>query len=199
MALTKQMADEIMKKYQGEARGVAFLTDAEYVRKRWGAEGLAKVKEALCVLGYPIEYEKIKALAWLPLGQRVLSMSVIVDTFNMSRAEVEEMGYTAPKLSFLMKWVVKYFASVKETIEQAPLVWKKHYTSGELETMNQEGDNYALVKIKGLVLSDKWINYLQGFLRRVTEYSTGKPVFCELISSTESEGALYEFKLWWDK
>ena len=188
-----------MKKYSGEVRGVAILTDAEFVRKKWGVEGLNKIKAVASDLGYPIEYEKIKALAWYPLALRMLSLFIITDTFNMSGEQVEEMGYTAPKFSFLMKWLVKYFASTKMTIDQAPSVWRKHYTIGSLETQYNEGDNFALVQVKGLAFPEMGIKYLQGYFRRVTEFSVGKPVYCELTETPGEESKYYAFKAWWDK
>lgn len=199
MPLSKQEADEIIKKYPGEVRGVAFQTDAEYVKKKWGKEGLLRVEQKLGELGYPIEYGKIKALTWLPLGLRILSLLVIDELFNLTKEELQEMGYTAPKFSFLMKWLVKFFSSPKETIESAPSVWKKHYTVGALETDYHGDDNFATVRVKGLILPKSGIEYIQGYFRRVMEFSVGKPVHCELIRLPENGEGYYEFKAWWDK
>ncbi|MFA6169765.1 MAG: hypothetical protein WCW67_03640 [Candidatus Margulisiibacteriota bacterium] len=198
MPLTQQAADEIMKKYPGEVRGVAFQTDAEYVKKKWGEEGLLRVGRRLSELGYPVEYDKIKPLVWLPLGLRILSLLVIDENFNMTKEELQEMGYTAPKFSFLMKWLVKFFSSAKTMIESAPAIWKKHYTVGELETAYHGEEKFALVKVKGLVLPKSGIEYIQGYFRRVLEFSVGSAVHCELIKSPDNGADYYEFKAWWN-
>jgi hypothetical protein len=79
--VTKNDADNIMK-LPGNARGAMLQTDAAFIKQNHGEEGIHKVEEEFMKVGYSIDYEKINAMKWYPLGLRVLSLRIIKDVFN---------------------------------------------------------------------------------------------------------------------
>ena len=67
---------------KGELRGVVLCTDAEYVRQHEGEEALRRVEEETREMGYPLDYSKVKAMGWYPIGLRGVSLFAIGKTLN---------------------------------------------------------------------------------------------------------------------
>jgi hypothetical protein len=58
---------------------------------------------------------------------------VIKKIFNYDDKKIEEIGFLATKRSLIVKLFVRYFLSVQRVFsKEAPLLWKQHYTIGEL-------------------------------------------------------------------
>ena len=103
----KNAADEIMRGMDGRVRGVVFQTDASYVQRTQGTEGLERVEARLRELGHPVDYRRAKAMDWYPLGLRVLSLLAVRDTFDLSKEGIWTMGDAAPKFSFIVKVMMR--------------------------------------------------------------------------------------------
>lgn len=191
--VSKQDAERFMK-MEGHVKGTVFQTDAKYINKTWGQDGLRKVQAKLAQLGCPIDYENAKALQWYPLGLRPLSLMTIQETFNLSNDQMKTMGYNAPKFSFLVKLIAKFFISPKMTVEQAPGFWDRHWDKGKLESEYNEKENYAIVKISDFELPPVGQIYLEGYFQRIMELSVGKPV---VSKQTESGEKTFQYKLTW--
>ena len=57
-----------LKEIPGQARGVMLQTDANYVLRAKGEEGLAKVQRRLKESGTDFDYKQIKTMGWYPIG-----------------------------------------------------------------------------------------------------------------------------------
>ncbi|MBU0671731.1 MAG: hypothetical protein KJ732_01740, partial [Candidatus Margulisbacteria bacterium] len=166
---------------------------AEYVKKKYGQEGIDKIQNQLKQLGYPFEYDKAKALEWYPLGLRALSLLAIKDTFGLSDEDLKEMGNLAPKFSFLVKIFMKSFVSPKMTVAHAPEFWERHYSVGKLESEYHGDENRAIIKIKDFTLYPEVLKYLEGYFQRVMQYTVGKNVECKILDNkTEKKSCLFE-------
>lgn len=168
--LTKE---EVQKLFQieGKVRGAVFQTDAEYIKNKHGEDGLNKVKYELKKLGYPIEYEKIKAMEWQPLGLRAISLLVFKNLFKWKDKDIKLMGNTAPKYSFIIKLLMKFFISVEEAFKNAPEYWEKHYDVGKLEIVElNEDEKYAILHIKDFKVHPVYCKYLEGYLQRIFKF-----------------------------
>lgn len=173
--LTKKSAQDLME-IEGEARGVTFKTDFQYILKEKGEKGVKKLEEKLKEVNCPIDYKKIDTLAFYPLGLRIVSLIAIKEVFNFDEKKIEEMGRYAPKISLIVKLLLKYFISPKKAImKETPRGWRKHYTLGELEPVEyNEEKKYFRVRIKNFkILPLYCCYYLKGYFCGVIEMLTG--------------------------
>lgn len=165
--IKKEELENLMK-LEGEVRGAVFQTDAKYVLEKEGEEGLKKLEEGVKGLGYDIDYRTGKATDWHPVGLRIISLLLIKDTFSWPDSEIREMGKTAPKFSFIVKFIFKIFAPLKKLIKEIPGYWKEHYTVGELEVVKFDAQNKELIiHLKGLKTHPIFCLYLEGYYERV--------------------------------
>ena len=159
--------DKLME-INGEARGAVFQTDAKYVLEKKGEESLKKLEERVKNLGYTIDYRKAKATSWYPIGQRIVSLLLIQDIFNWPDSEIREMGKTAPKFSFIVKFLFKIFGSTRKLVKEIPRFWKEHYTIGEIKVIrfNEEGKE-LVIHLINFNVHPLFCKYLEGYIERI--------------------------------
>jgi len=140
---------ERLKKLEGMARGVTLKTDATYVLKKIGEEGLIKLQQKTKEIGWEINYKEIKTMNWYPLGSRIISLLAAKESFNWGDEEIKNMGNCAPKYSFIASLMMKYFLSLKRVFEEVPKYWQNHYTIGELIPFKiDEKKKYIILQLK---------------------------------------------------
>lgn len=167
---TKEEINNLLSS-SGKVRGVAFHTDAEYVLQKKGKEGLLKVEEELKNIGCPIDYEKNEATGWYPVGLRIISLLAIKKVFNWGDKEIESMGKAAPKYSFIVKMLLKYFLTIAMTYKESPKYWVKHYTVGKIETPGYDlKKKYFLIRLKDLKIHPVLCTYLGGYFITLSQY-----------------------------
>ncbi len=143
--LDKNEVEEILK-IKGKTRGAVFHTDVKYVLDKKGEQGLDELRKKLEALGQKNIYGKeIKSTGWYPLGWRILSLLLIEETFNWGGKEIINMGMSAPKHSFIVKTLLRYFVSIEKTFEESSKYWEKHYSVGKLEAPEIDIKNKKLV------------------------------------------------------
>lgn len=195
--LNKEIAKELMKK-EGEVRGIVFITDREFVIKEKGQFGLKKLQEELEKLGYPIYYKEIRSMDFYPIGLRVISLLGIKTFLEFSDEKIQEMGVAAPKLSFLIRIFSKYFLSIKIMAKRGPIIWRKHYTKGDLKVSDlNEEKRYIILQLSNLDLHPIFCKYLLGYFSTI-----GRLVVKNPVKVTEKEcvflgGNLHKFILEW--
>jgi len=162
--LTKELVQKLLG-IKGEVRGVVFRTDREYVLRKKGEEYLEKVEKELEKLGYPIKYEEIKSMNFYPIGLRILSLLVIKEVLNLNDDAIKEMGLVATKSSLIIKILAKFFFSLQRVFAtEAPKIWKKHYTIGEIEPVElNEEKKYAILRLKDFKVHKIMCTYLEGY------------------------------------
>jgi len=143
--LNKDIIKEISK-IKGETRGAVFHTDVKYILVKKGENGLNQLKENLKdIIDNDFYSEEIVSTGWYPLWWRVLSLLVIKETFNWGEEEIFDMGACAPKHSFIVKTILRYFVSIEKTFEESGKYWEKHYSIGKLEAPRIDIENKQLV------------------------------------------------------
>lgn len=168
--IAKAKAEELIQ-IQGQVRGAVFETDAEYIKNRLGREGLDKVVASLQAAGYPIRYGNVKSMEWLPLGLRALSLLVIKDVFNWNDEEIKEMGDAAPKYSFIVKLLMKFFVSPSVAFNHAPEYWVKHYDTGRLVAAElDEEKGHAVIHLHDFKVHPVYCKYLEGYFQRLFKF-----------------------------
>jgi hypothetical protein len=146
--LTKETVKKLME-IKGEVKGVTFKTDAEHILKEKGEEGLKRLEAELENLGCPIKYQEIKTMFSYPVGLRVISLLAIKKVFGYDDKKIEEMGLLATKRSLIVKLFVRYFLSLQRVFsKEAPLLWKQHYSVGELIPVELDEEKIRNFKIK---------------------------------------------------
>lgn len=167
--ITKKEIKDIMK-LKGSVRGVTLKTDIEYVLGKKGEEGLKKLQREILKTGQKIEYKKIKNMQWYPVGWRIISLLVIKEIFNWDDKDIIEMGHSAPKNSFIVKIILRYFVSLEKTFKEASKYWKKHYSVGEAisEEINLK-KGYIKLKITNLKSPPILYTFLRGYFTAIAE------------------------------
>jgi len=168
--LTKEIAQKLIK-IKGEARGVVFETDMEFILKEKGEEGLKMIEKEFEKIGFPIQYKTIKVMNFYPVGLRVISLLAIKKTFNFDEEKIKSMGFFGTKVSLILKLFLKYFFSIERVFfKETPRMWKKHYTVGELIPVDlNEGEKYALLRLENFILHPLLCVYLGGYFCGVVQ------------------------------
>lgn len=156
---------------KGEVRGVALQTDANFILKTIGEEGLLKLQRKTKEKGYEIPYKNIKTMAWYPLGLRVVSLLAAKEAFSWNDDKIEEMGNSAPKHSFIASTMLRFFFSVPKVFQEAARYWKKHYTIGELEPLEiDEAKKFAILRLKEFKVHPILCRYYSGYFLRISQF-----------------------------
>ena len=197
-SITKEIADKIMT-IDGEVRGVVFKTDGKFIEEEKGLDGLKKLENKLKELGYPISYSNIHTMNFYPMGLRVLSLLAIHETFNFCDEDLTRMGAQSPKFSLIIKLFAKFFTSISKTINQASMMWKKHYTVGNLIAEANEDENWALIKLTDLKTHPLFEVYLEGYLKTIVQMIVRGQVHCRITKSPNknNKDKYTEYKLTW--
>jgi hypothetical protein len=181
----------------GRVKGVGFQTDALFITKNWGQEALEKIKTELKNLGYPVDYEKVKAMEWYPLGLRYISLLVVKELLNLDDEQIKTMGNTAPKFSFIVKMMIKFFVSVESTFAQAANMWAKHFSAGKVISDFHEKEKYCILYVYDVVIHPIFCKYLEGYFKRIAQYILGPDVECEELPDQRQKGRQYVFRISW--
>lgn len=186
-------------KTEGEARGITFKTDADFILRKKGGKGLRKVEVELKNLGHPLKYKEIKSMNFYPIGLRILSLLAAQKALGFSEKDIEQMGASAPKLSLLIKLFLQFFFSVEETMKQVPKMWEKHYTIGQLKAEIYQDKKCAVVELRDFAIHPVFCCYLNGYFSTVLQMVvksrvTSKEVKC-LFKNAQDK--YHEFLLKW--
>jgi hypothetical protein len=165
MMLTRNEVEEVMR-LEGRARGAAFQTDRLYLTKVRGEEGVHALEGKLQTLGYPIRYSTVKAMEWLPVGLRILSLLAIKDLFDWSNDEIKAMGNAAPAYSFIVKLFMKVLGSLELALTRVPDYWRSHYSVGVVEAELFAAEQRLVLTIKGFKGHPILCKYLEGYFER---------------------------------
>ena len=199
--LSKTEIEKIMKT-PGEVKGAVFQTDAAYVKEKKGEQGLKLLAQKTKEWGHPINYEKASAVAWYPIGLRVLSLLAMQEVFGWGDKEIEDLGDQAPKFSFILKIMARYFLSKRRGFEESPKYWAMHYNIGALEAVElseKKGNTYAIIRLRDFRVHPILCVYYKGFFRRLTQFvlKTEKAAI-EETKCMFSGDAYHEFILKWE-
>jgi hypothetical protein len=147
--ISKEEIEEL-KKVEGNVRGDVIKSNASFIRRKEGKEGLKALEKKMAELGYHLNFDKIDPEKWYPVSLSALMIVITKDLFNWSEKDIFEMGNSAPKFSFLAKYVLKYFLSLKRFAKEVPKYWRHHFDFGELEVSElNEGKRYLILREKG--------------------------------------------------
>jgi len=193
--ITKEEIKEFLK-IKGEIRGLGFKTEAKFVLKEEGEEGLKKLEDQMAKLGYP--YGEIKAMDFYPLGLLAVNMLVIKRLFNYDDKKFQEMGKFEAKSSLIIRLFMKYFVSLERVAKEAPKMWRKYYTVGDLKVpeVNQE-KRYIIIRIENFSLHPILCQILIGYFHSIVRMVLKGEITCEETKCVFRGDECHEFLMKW--
>jgi hypothetical protein len=199
--LDKKEIENLMK-IKGKIRGVVFQTDGRYILEKMGEEGLEKLEKRAKELNLTIDYRGAKTMEWYPVGLRAISLLLIKDVFGWGDKEIREIGKTAPKISFIVKFLFKLFLSPKKLAEEVPQYWKEHYRNiGELEAIKVDEEKKEIVlHLRNFNVHPIFCTYLSGYFETVMALTrkSGKATCQETKCVFKDNTPYHEFLLTWE-
>ena len=194
---TKSEIEKLLK-IPGEVRGVTFKTDAEFVVREKGEEGLNKLEARLAELNCLIKYREIENMNFYPIGLRIVSLYAIKDVFGFDNEKINAMGKFAPKTSMINKFFMQYFLSLKKTIGELSKIWKRHYTVGDVSPLKvDEKGKIVILKLDGADFDSLFCCYLLGYISKVLEMIVGAEVSGEETKCTFRGDNYHEYSFKW--
>ena len=198
--ITKEEIEKLMN-IKGQTRGVVLRTDMEFVLKEKGEEGLKKVEDNLKEIGHPIKYREIKSMEFYPVGLRALSLLVIKESLDFNDEKIKEMGWMATKTSLIIKLFVRYFLSIERVFfKEAPKIWRKHWTVGELIPVElNEEKKHAVLRLKNFNLHPLYCSaYLSGYFAGILQMLVkSSKIDCQEIKCALKGDEYHEYLLKW--
>lgn len=159
-----------MMRFSAKVLGAVFESHAKYIEQREGKEGVRRVEETITRLGYPMKFKDIKTFKHYSVGLADLPIIVSKEIFGWQEKDVFDMGNTAPKYSFIIKLLLKYFISLERSLKEASGYWKKHFTEGELGHELHEEEKYVLIRLKYKSTHPLLCIFYAGYFLRIAQY-----------------------------
>jgi hypothetical protein len=119
-------------------KGAAFKEDFDYIIKKKGQEGLAKVNHRLKERGAKYDLLEIKDLMVYPLEYRVEFLKAVKDEFKWDDRELFAMARSAPRVNSALKMFVRYMVSLDKALESTSKYWSNYYSAGSLAPLDHD-------------------------------------------------------------
>ncbi len=194
----KGIADRLISS-EGQVRGEKFKTHAAYIQQKEGEEGLRAIEKRLEDLGYPFKFDEVRSLDWYPVGYSPLIMIVAKEIFGWTDKDIFDMGYSAPKYSFLFKMALRWAVSIEKMTEESPSYWRKHYDFGEIEAVEVDREKKQIIsRISGFKLDPIMCPYLQGYILRMLQYVIKEEAKIEESKCIHQGGEYEEYIISWE-
>ena len=90
--MSEKLSEEKVKEWlaiEGEVRGMAIKSHAEFILKEKGKEGLKRLEKRINELGYPFKSKQIGSMGFYPIGLEVLVLLVVKELFGFKSERYE--------------------------------------------------------------------------------------------------------------
>jgi hypothetical protein len=193
--ITKKEFDEFLK-LKGEIRGLGFKTEAKFVLKEEGEEGLKRLEDQMAKFGYP--YSEIKTMDFYPLGLLAVALVVIKRLFNYDDKKFQEMGKFEAKSSLIIRLFMKYFVSLEKVAKEAPKMWRKYYTVGDLRVLKVDQEKrHIIIRIENFSLHPILCQILIGYFHSIVRMVLKGEITCEETKCVFRGDEYHEFSMKW--
>lgn len=190
-----------LSKRVGDVRGAVFQTDADFIRREIGEDGLLKIEKKITEWGAGLKYNQVKTMNWYPVAWRTFSLLACCEVFGWNEAQIRRMGLNAPKASIIVKLFFKLFPDMKKFAAQIPAYWKKHYSVGELTPVKVDMENKEIIlHLSEFAFHPIQCRYYEGYFEATVKLTRPKDsqVSSKEISCSFREKNLYEvYQLNW--
>jgi len=175
----KELREVVKKllKIKGEVRGACSRAFPRCLENLEGKGSVEKLEAVLEKVGFPIDFSKVNASDWYPVGIDSIWLTVSRKLFNWRDKHIIEIGKCIPKCSLLTKLVSKYIIPVQVSYKKIAEQWDRYFTIGRVEITNfKEKEKYGKIRVKDIKLHPNmclfWIGYfhtLSSFILRAKE------------------------------
>ncbi len=195
--ISKEEVDELMK-LKGEVRGLTFKTEAEFILKEEGEEGLNKLEDAVAKLGYPIKYKEMRTMDFYPIVIEAVSIIAMKRLFNFDNEKFQELGRFHTKFSLIVRLFMRYFVSLERMAQEVPRIWRQHFTVGDLKLveLNKE-KRYLILRLENFRLHPPHCQVIMGIFSTAIQMIVKNKVVCEETECLYRGGKYHQFLLKW--
>ncbi|MBD3207828.1 MAG: hypothetical protein GF370_00010 [Candidatus Nealsonbacteria bacterium] len=176
------MQEEIkqIKEIDGEVRGLGIKNVLDFISEKRGKEGVEKTKEEMEKLGFILDYDNISLMRFYSI-QTYLMLTLISKRFlGFGDKEFQEMGDFMAKSSLILRLLLRHFASLDNTVVQAPRAWRKYFSVGALDVPEIDRENkYILFTLKEFNFDPLHCQITTGFLSATIQMVLNKKVNVE--------------------
>jgi hypothetical protein len=183
----------------GNCRGSSIIKDLLFpIEIKFGKESVEEIKQKLKEFGFDIDLENINASSSYSAGYEAAILLTGIHLFSWTSSDVFEIGKMGSKSSSLVKIALR-FTSLRKTLEQAPVAWRKFYDFGDLQITDlSEVDKTLIVRVTGYDTHPVAEVYQRGFFVGIIETATAsRNVNIEVISLVFEDGDFSEYKISW--
>ena len=196
--IPKEELEEI-KKLKGEARGMGFKNNMEFVFKEEGKEGLKRLENKMRELGYPIEYKKVKTMDFYPLSLEALLLLVAQRLFNYDSRKFQEMGRFGAKSSLIIRLFMKYFISIEKILDKPPQMWRKYFTVGDMKVVDfNEEKKHVILRLENFRLNLPHCQLITGFLSALIKMMVNSETTSKELKCPFKGDEYHEFLIKWE-
>jgi len=194
----KQLAENLMQ-IKGNVKGTIFHAHEAFIRSKKGEKGVKRIEGEMAELGYPIKFKDIKPFGWYPDALSCLVVVVAKEIFNWQEYEVFEMGKAAPKISIIVRLLLKHFISIKKVFEECPKFWQRHVDFGSLENteFNEKG-KYAILRVKWHGFHPLICLWLAGYIYGIGSFVLKQKIDVKEIKCLFRGNPYHEYKIRWE-
>ncbi len=195
--ISKEIVKELMS-VKGEVVGLGPKSDFEYVKHMIGKDAVKKLEDEMRNLGCPLEYKKLKSMKFYPVGIQAIIVLVMKKLFNFDREEFQKVGEFSAKIPLIIRIFMKYLVSIEAVAKEAPRMWKRYYTVGELKIieLNKE-KRYAILRIENFHLTPILCETFKGYFRGMVQIVVKSPTTCEETRCVHKGDEYHEFLVKW--
>lgn len=174
--MDKKRAKKLMSK-EGETRGLGLKTEAEFLVKKRGEKALERLEKVMAELGYPLSYDDIQKMSFYPVGRMALVLTLLKEEFGFDDEMFREMGRFEAKMSLIIKLFMRYFTSIDNLVDKAPIIWGKYQRTGDFK-ITEHSEGRAVVSIENFNISPYMCRVCEGYFAAIVGLVIGKEVYC---------------------
>lgn len=194
----KKLADDLME-IKGNVKGTIIQAHEAFILSKKGEEGVKKVEEKMEDLGHLLKFKEIKPFNWYPDALSVLVVIVSKEVFNWTEKEIFKMGSAAPKVSIIIRLLLKHFVSIKKVFEECPKFWQRHVDFGSLEnTEFNEKEKYAVLRAKWHGFHPLICVWLAGYIYGIGSFVLKEKIKVKEMKCRFKDAPYHEYKISWE-
>lgn len=195
--ISKEEFKELIQ-IEGQVRGDGMKNKAKYILEKKGRQGLKDLEKAISDAGYPMNYQSLEKMELYPVGLEAATLIAIKRIFDFQDDDFRELGKIESKFTLIIRLFMKYFISLDRATSEAPRMWRKYYTVGDLEIpeLNKE-EQYLKLRLKDFSPTPLLCRTHEGYFSGIFKLVVRKPVSCREVKCVHRGDDYHEFLIEW--
>lgn len=194
----RTIAGELLK-IKGDVRGACSQAFPKCLEDLEGKGSVEKLERVLEKVGYPIDFKKVSAAKWYPVGIDSIWLTTARKLFKWSDAHIITIGRCVPKCSLLTKFVAKYIIPPQKSYERIAQQWGRYFTVGIFEiSIFNEKEKYTILRIRDLKLHPNMCLFWIGYFHTIASFVLkSKKIQTEETRCMFKGDTYHEFRITW--